>query len=364
MAVVRPFRALRYDEAKAGPLERLVAPPYDVISPELREELRARSPHNVVHLTLPDDEAHAARLLEEWQRDSVLVRDDEPAMWWLEQEFVGPDGVRRTRSGLVASLRLESYERRVVLPHERTHAGPKEGRLRLLRATRVELEPIFLLFEGALSASRAGEPELAAELGGVASRLWRVRDADRYVAALRDAQLLIADGHHRYETALAFHEEDGTDASAWLVAVVVPTEQEGLAIFPTHRLAPSLPLRGPVSARDDPRSALAELEARRDGPAAAVVYTKAGAGVLESDARLDVELVDGLGLQGLRYTPDVDEAIRAVDEGEAEAALLVRPARIEDVWAVARAGETMPPKSTYFYPKLVSGLLMHPLDGS
>jgi uncharacterized protein (DUF1015 family) len=361
VAVVRPFRALRYGDRAVPPV---VAPPYDVISPEERERLAASSPHNVVHLTLPDVETDAARLLEEWQRDRVLVRDDQPAMWWLEQEFVGPDGVRRTRTGLVTSLRLEPYERRVVLPHERTHAGPKEGRLRLLRATRVELEPIFLLFEGALRPSREGEPELTAELAGVTSRLWRAGDPDGYVDALHDAQLLIADGHHRYETALAFHEEEGTEASAWLLAVVVPAAQEGLAIFPTHRLAASLPLRGPVSMRDDPRSALAELEARRDGPAAAVVYTQAGAGILEGDARLDVELVDRLGLEDLRYTPDVDEAIRAVDAGEAEAALLVRPARIEDVWALARAGETMPQKTTYFYPKLASGLLMHPLAGS
>src|SRR5438105_6817267 len=148
MADVRPFRALRYDEAKAGPLEALVAPPYDVISEDERLEYLARSPYNVVHLTLPDSEPAAAHAFAEWQRDGVLVRDAEPVCWLLSQEYVGPDGVRRTRNGIVASLKAVPYERRVVLPHERTHRGPKEGRLRLLRAVQAQLEPSFLLYGG------------------------------------------------------------------------------------------------------------------------------------------------------------------------------------------------------------------------
>src|SRR6187551_1843640 len=148
MADVQPFRALRYGAAAAGPLERLVAPPYDVISPKQREELAARSPHNVVRLTLPDSDEEAARLLADWRGQGVLV-EEEPAVWALRQDYVGPDGVARTRNGIVASLRVEPYERKVVLPHERTHANVKEGRLRLLRATRVQLGPIFLLYDGA-----------------------------------------------------------------------------------------------------------------------------------------------------------------------------------------------------------------------
>src|ERR687895_2891741 len=146
MALVRPFRALRYDEAKAGPLETLVAPPFDVIGPEEREELRARSPYNVVNLTLPDSLEEAGRLFRAWRQQGVVVEEPE-AYWALRQGYVGPDGVARTRTGLVASLRVEPYERRVVLPHERTHRGPKEGRLRLLRAVRLQLEPIFLLYD-------------------------------------------------------------------------------------------------------------------------------------------------------------------------------------------------------------------------
>src|SRR6266540_808322 len=169
MAVVKPFRAERYDEATAGPLESLVAPPYDVISPVEREEYLARSPYNVVHLTLPDDEEQAGRTLAQWRDAGVLAREVEPSHWHLSQEYVGPDGVRRTRSGLVVSLRVESYESRAVLPHERTHRGPKEGRLRLLRATRTELEPIFLLYEGDPQAAPARDPDV--ESGG--DRLWR-----------------------------------------------------------------------------------------------------------------------------------------------------------------------------------------------
>jgi uncharacterized protein (DUF1015 family) len=145
MALVKPFRAERYDESKAGPLAELVAPPYDVISPEQREEYLARSPFNVVHLTLPDDEEQAGRDVAAWREQGVLARDTEPGFWLLSQDYVGPDGVSRTRSGLVASLRAEPYGQGTVLPHERTHRGPKEGRLRLLRATRTQLEPIFLL---------------------------------------------------------------------------------------------------------------------------------------------------------------------------------------------------------------------------
>src|SRR3989454_8371475 len=192
MADVKPFRAERYDESKAGPLEQLVAPPYDVISTEEREQYLARSPYNVVHLTLPDDEEQAGRELGEWRRHGILVRDEEPTFWFLSQDYVGPDGVERTRSGLVASLRAEPYEHGVVLPHERTHRGPKEGRLRLLRATRTHLEPIFLLYDGDPLEPPSREPDLAS----VGDRLWRVDPTQSF----GHTELLIADGHHRYET--------------------------------------------------------------------------------------------------------------------------------------------------------------------
>ena len=218
MAVVKPFRALRYDEAEAGSLEDLVAPPYDVISPEQRAELAARSPHNVVHLTLPDAEEEAARQLDAWRASGVLV-EEPPAVWALEQEYVGPDAVARTRFGIVASLKVEPYATGTVLPHERTHVSPKEGRLRLLRATRTQLEPIFLLYDAVAPVER---PEREPDLEVEGAKLWRVDDPT-VVRAFDDKQLLIADGHHRYETALAFHEEEGTPASAQMLVVLVST---------------------------------------------------------------------------------------------------------------------------------------------
>jgi uncharacterized protein (DUF1015 family) len=342
MAVVKPFRALRYDEAAAGPLADLVAPPYDVITPEQRDGLRARSPHNVVHVTLPDSEAEAARTLERWRAEGILV-EEPPAVWALEQEYVGPDGVARTRLGLVASLKVEPYATGTVLPHERTHAGPKEGRLRLLRATRVQLEPIFLLYDGAASVERPGhEPDLEVE----GARLWRIDDPT-VVRAFDDKQLLIADGHHRYETAVAFSEEEGTPASAQQLVVLVSTADPGLEIFPTHRLF-ARPVR---LAGERAQDGAGVVEVRRDGEE--VVRVPAG--------QLDVQHVDTLGHEGISYTPDEAEARRAVASGDAAVAYLLRPTRIEDVFAAARRGDVLPQKTTYFFPKLISGLLFQPL---
>ena len=341
MAVVKPFRALRYDEAVAGPLETLVAPPYDVISEEQREELRSRSPHNVVRLTLPESEEHAAADLEAWRSEGALV-EEPPAVWALEQDYVGPDGVARTRFGIVGSLKVEPYETGTVLPHERTHAGPKEGRLRLLRATRVQLEPIFLLYDGSAPTGRPDrEPDLEVE----GARLWRLDDP-ALVRAFDDKQLLIADGHHRYETAVAFAQEEGTPASAQMLVVLVSTEDPGLEIFPTHRLF----------------STPKHLDgANGSGPAVTEVTRDERRRIGVPAGMLDVQLVDTLGHDGISYTADADEAERRVRDGEAAVAYLLEPTRIEDVFAHARRGEVLPQKTTYFFPKLLSGLLFHPL---
>lgn len=345
MAQVRPFRALHYSAA-AGPLERLVAPPYDVISPAERERFLALDPHNVVHLTLPESEQQAAHDLSAWQHEGVLEREQDTTLWALSQAYVGPDGSRRTRNALVATLRLEPYDNGVVLPHERTHAGPKEGRLRLLRATRTQLEPILLLHDGERVQLPEREPDLA--VGG--DRVWRLEARADLLEAFHDRQLLIADGHHRYETALAFHAEDGTDASAWMMVVLVSTEEEGLTIFPTHRLAERVNgVRGrPI---DEPGDELPGV----------VLYRGGGYELLEGDG-LDVEVVDALAPQGVSYTSQRREAVAAVDRGEAGAAFLLRPTPIQDVFARARAGRVLPQKTTYFFPKLTSGLLFQPLD--
>jgi uncharacterized protein (DUF1015 family) len=341
MAVVKPFRALRYDEELAGPLENLVAPPYDVISDELRAELLARSPYNVVHLTLPDSEEEAARELEEWRSRGVLV-EEPPAVWALEQDYVGPDGVARTRFGLVASLKVEPYATGTVLPHERTHAGPKEERLRLLRATRVQLEPIFLLYDGPAPVER---PERDPDLEVEGARLWRIDDP-MLVRYFDDKQLLIADGHHRYETAVAFSQEEGFPASAQMPVVLVSTQDPGLEIFPTHRVFA------------EPK----HLESEANGGPEVTEVTRDGSRVVHGpEGILDVQFVDTLGQEGISYTPDPEEAERRVRDGEAAVAYLLRPTRIEDVFDYARRGEVLPQKTTYFFPKLISGLLFHPL---
>src|SRR3954447_2897660 len=279
MADVRPFRALRYS---VPDLEAVVAPPYDVISDEQRQEYLARDPHNVVHLTLPDDEDQAGRDVAAWREQGVLVQDEEPSYWWLLQDYVGPDGVARTRQGFVAALRAQPYEDCVILPHERTHARPKEGRLRLLRATHTQLEPLFFLWDGTIEVDGLGEPDLRS--GG--DQLWRLgaEFGDALTEELRDAQLLIADGHHRYETTLAFGE------SPWLLAVIVPTDQEGLTIFPTHRIARSV--NGAAGrAIDRPGDDL-------PGP---VLYHGDGRYELLARDGLDPEVVAALEPQGVTY---------------------------------------------------------------
>ena len=356
MAEVRPFAALRYDEERAGPLEDLVAPPYDVLSEDERARYRSRSPYNVVNLTLPDSEEQAAAAFRSWRDEGAIV-EVEPTFWALEQQYVGPDGVERIRRGIVASLKAEPYETGAVLPHERTHREAKEGRLRLVKAVGAQLEPIFLLYEGPPPVSRGeGPPEL--EVAG--TRLWRLPETDVIADAFADRQLLIADGHHRYETTVEYARGGG---SPWLMVVLVSTSDPGLTIFPTHRLAERFEtsdrlLLGENGAGDP----IAALDALPDDRAGAVVYTPGRVTLAEgAPGQLDTQLVETLAPEGVTYTADANEAVAAVDAGRAAAAFLLRPTRIEDVFAFAQRGEVLPQKTTYFYPKLLSGLLFHPL---
>ncbi len=359
MAEIKPFSALRYDTDRSGPLEDLVAPPYDVIGPHERDALLAKSPHNVVHLTLPDSEEEAGRTFRAWREEGDLIAEEQ-GFWALSQDYVGPDGVSRTRSGLVGSLRVEPYETGTVMPHERTHRGPKEGRLRLLREVRAQLEPIFLLYEGDAPFETPDRPP---QLKVEGARLWHLPE-EGLGDAFADRRLLIADGHHRYETALAYHEETGTPESGYMMVVLVSLDDPGLTIFPTHRVFRDAPQREQLTgeSRSDPEAALRELDELSRERAAVVVYDGKTELAVDGAGELDVQLVDRLGHEGLSYTADWREAVRAVDDGDAQVAVLMRPTRIEDVFQVAARGETMPQKSTYFYPKLVSGLLFHPLE--
>jgi uncharacterized protein (DUF1015 family) len=414
MADVQPLRAVHYDLASAGALADVVAPPYDVIDALQRAELVARSPHNVVEIDLPagaEPYEHAAKLYAEWQRSGVLVRDSEPALWPLEQLYRGPDGQLRTRHGFFARVRVEDYGAGRIRPHERTHPGPKEDRLRLTRATRANLSPIFSLYSdpaasawGALSAPTSGQPWGEVTDGdGTVHRLWRCDDATAIEAVqstLASAELLIADGHHRYETARVYAEEVGGEGDhRYVLMCLVALEDPGLTVFPTHRLVGGLD-----AAR---RGALAEA-IERDFVATAVtreqIAPAPGLGPLElgyvdaeralhlvlrdqaiADAalaglppayqRLDTGVLEALllkgalgltdedisHLQGFGYARDSAQALELVDSGEYDAAFLLRPTPVEAVRAVAAAGVNMPPKSTYFFPKVLTGLVINPL---
>jgi uncharacterized protein (DUF1015 family) len=341
---VSPFRALRYDETVAGPLTDLVAPPYDVIDDAARREYLARSPYNVVHLTLPESDEAAATALADWRERGVLQREEEPALWFVVQDYTGPDGVARTREGIAGSIEASPYSEGNVLPHERTHAGPKEGRLRILRATRTQLEPIFLLYDADPPlAAPAGPPDMEVDEDGVRTRVWKLPPQELEL----DTPFLIADGHHRYETAVAFREEDPSATHTF--AVLVSSRSPGLEIFPTHRIVPRLatePTLLQVVTWD--RSALA-------------LYRGGEYFRVESDDELDSRAVESFAPDGVGYTPYAEEAVAAVDRGDAEAAFLVRPTTVAQVADFAARGETMPQKSTFFYPKLTSGLLLYPL---
>lgn len=365
VGLVKPFRALRYDAERAGRLDDLVAPPHDVITPQMRERLLAASPHNAVRLVHPEDPEEAERALRGWRDAGVLVRESEPAVWILEDEFAGPDGGIRTRGGIVARVRLEPYTNGRVLPHERTFPRQKETRLSLLRATRTKMSPILLLHEGESPEPPAREPELQATLEGTTSSLWRIDDPDAVERALAQVRgtLLIADGHHRYETALRFHDEEQSEETAYALAVLVSRGDSGLVILPTHRLATAFSADLNGSPRLGVSEALEELDRLPRDRAGFVFVRPEGARVVESSgATLDTALVDELPLEGVTYTANADEAARAVASGAAAAAFLVRPPTIDQVERFARAGERMPPKSTYFYPKLTSGLLFSPFD--
>jgi uncharacterized protein (DUF1015 family) len=359
MADLKPFRAVRYADA-AGPVAELVAPPYDAVTPEEREQLFTRSPYNVVHVTLPESDDTAGKLYREWLASGIVRQEERPATWLLVEDYVGPDGIARERRGIVASLAAEPYETGAVLPHERTHARIRTERLSLLRATRVQPEPIFVLLDGPFALELPDRPP---ELEVDGTRLWRLDDFD--LASLEERGLLIADGHHRYESAVELGAELGS-GPARIMALLVSTEDPGLHVFPTHRLFTGRPDLASLREGEQQESlerALESLAAEPPGRAAAVAYRRDGVELVRgAEGDLDVELVDRHGLDGISYTPSASAATAAVESGGADIAFLLREPRVEEVFAIARRGERMPPKSTYFFPKPLSGLLFHPVE--
>lgn len=355
MADVQPFRAVRYSGA-AGALADLVAPPYDAVDDAERAALYTRSPYNVVHVTLPESPETAARLYGEWLADGILHREDDEAAWLGVEDYVGPDGVARRRRGVIVSVLAEPYEAGSVLPHERTHERIRRDRLALLRATRVQPEPILLLTESPLALEM---PERQPDLEVEGTRLWRVHPTTAYDVET----LLIADGHHRYEAAVELGAEVGSPLR--IMALVVPTDDPGVQVFPTHRVfsdrADLLELDEGELCADLAEASIALGDEGYE--AAAVVAYRRGAVSLVRGAvgEPDTDLVDRHGLEGIRYTPRAEEALAAVDRGDADVAYLMRTPRIEDIFRAAREGVRMPPKTTYFQPKPVSGLVFHPV---
>jgi uncharacterized protein (DUF1015 family) len=398
VADITPLHALHYDLARTGGLTPVAAPPYDVIDPEQRAALVARSPYNVVEIDLPqgdDPYVHAAQTL-----------------WALEQDYTGPDGRRRTRHGLFARVRVEDYGSGRIRPHERTHPGPKEDRLRLTRATRANLSPIFSLYDGdgwSPVAPHLGEPPFGevTDEDGTTHRLWRVGDADAIAAvqdALRPAELLIADGHHRYETARVYADEVGGEGPhRYVLMCLVSLGDPGLTIFPTHRLLSGLDDERRVALReairrdwdveeiaeddlepapaDDGHVRIGYLDAHHGRPLRLTLKDPATAdaalpGKPDAYRRLDTAVTEALLLQGalgmseddishlngLGYARSTDEARERVRSGDVQAGLFMGPAPVELVREVAAAGEVMPPKSTYFFPKVLTGLLFNPLE--
>jgi uncharacterized protein (DUF1015 family) len=368
MADVRAFRGLRYTEA----LEPVIAPPYDVLNEEQVAEHRARSSHNVVRLTRPGaDYAGAARLLDEWIAEGVLARDPEPAMHVHRTEFDG-----HVRLDVLAVLRLAPYEDGVVLPHERTHRGPKEDRLALMRATGACLEPLWFLAEGLRPL--LDDPPAGAEqtftFAGERHALRRIDD-EAWIASvsghLADQPVLIADGHHRYETTLAYSQEvgGGPDAGArFTLALLTDLSDPGLVVLPTHRV-----LRAGVAVTGgEPAGSLDETLSELSGRVAAGTYREGRFQVLplEGDVpavELHRQVIDNiLGRRNpeeqLVYTRDPEEAVRWVDSGEAIAAFFLGSPDLAAVLRAARVGRTMPQKTTYFHPKPPSGMVLHLLD--
>ena len=399
-----PFRGERYAGRVASRLSRLIAPPYDVIDPAERARLAAQDEHNIVHIMLPEAERYdlAAERLARWRSNGVLVREPDPAWYVMAQQFTLPSGERRTRRGVFAAVRAEGYETRRIRPHEKTHAGPKADRLALLRATQTNIESIFLIApdpDRSLARAIAGvterQPDAGAELDGVDIKLWIVPDAAAF--AFADAPLYIADGHHRYETASAYALENL--AADRLLALVVSARDPGLVVLPTHRVifgsgrdvGRLLPRWREwfdvqsVPPHADPERHLATLGrdrtaclvADRERVLALVMREGVLPDRLPSLARtpavqeLDVARIESLVVKEIlgaatstpivRYLPDARAALDAVRKGGAAAAVLMNPTRVEQVFAVADAGDVMPPKSTYFIPKVPSGIVLRPV---
>jgi uncharacterized protein (DUF1015 family) len=426
MADVQPLKALHYDLTKVGGLDAVASPPYDVIDAAERAALLARSPYNAVAVDLPvpfdpadpasrpvgDPYEDAARLIDAWRSEGVLIADTEDAVWALTQDYTAPDGTSHTRHGVLARVRVEDYETGTVRPHERTHPGPLRDRLELTRATRLNLSPIFSLstvdpwplVEPALDPEPWGE---VTDADGTVNRVWRVGGpvvVAAVVEALAEAQLLIADGHHRYETARAYRDEVGGEGPQnYTLMALTGLDDPGLTVFPTHRLLSGFAhdperrerliagLTELFEVTEIPREELdpagtegvgvfglfdaADGSSRRLRLRDTEELDRRLAGKPEAYRRLDSAILETLVLmglagmseediterRGLEYAKSVDAAVEMVADGIYDLAFIQRPVPIDQVKAVAETDANMPPKSTYFFPKVMTGFVFSPV---
>jgi uncharacterized protein (DUF1015 family) len=432
MVAVQPFRGLRYNQTKADALENLLAPPYDVVSPAEREVLVGRSPYNIIQVELPvggdDRYRQAAELLAGWRRDGILAQEHAPALYVLEERF-HVDGGDYRRLGVLAAVMVEPWSSGAVLPHEHTMPGPKVDRLRLLQATQTNISPIFLMYDDAggrirttLQTVTAQEPVTTVRLepgeiphAAQESRLWPVTEQpllETLLPAFAAAQAYIADGHHRYETALTYRDEqrqlhrdrpDGPWDAALMFLVAV--DDPGLIVLPWHRIVRNVSadrlagLPEALARRFDLRPVPAgtsldeALQRLRQAGAGAMLIAGLAQGLLLARPRvdpadalpadrahswrsLDVSVLHGLVLEPLldvgedalrsenyvQFTRDAAEAVRSVHSGQAQLAFLLNPTRPEQVCAVARDHERMPQKSTFYYPKPLTGFVLYSHD--
>lgn len=434
MADIRAFRAYRYDLGRVGSLGDVVAPPYDVIDPALQQALYNKSPYNVIRLILNKEEpadtennnryTRSAAVLRDWLRDGVLAQDSARSLYVYHQDF-DVEGQKYTRRGFMARVRLEKFGEGRIYPHEETLSGPKADRLKLTRATGMNLSQVFGLYpdetneiqEQLDAAVRRALPLEATDHLGVVSRLWPVTD-QRVVSAVTGLMgprpVFIADGHHRYETALKYLEErraagnvrDTESAPNFVLMMLVSMNDPGLVILPTHRLVSGLPeftagtladvlkvhfKMDPVGGGDAGARAAWDL-IQADGGQDLLGFGTAADGIWQTGRFQSPQLMatlagqhsaawQGLGVAILqvaildhlltkpqtatiRYVHLLQEAVDAAANKECQLAVLVPPATMKHVEQIAGSLEKMPPKSTYFYPKLLSGLVFNPLTGS
>lgn len=426
MAEVLPFNALHYDLGKVGSLDAVASPPYDVIDAAQRAALLERSPYNAVAIDLPkpfdpadpdsdpsgDPYAEAAARIESWRADGALVQDEAPSIWALTQDYVAPDGNSYSRNGILTRVRVEDYESGTVRPHERTHPGPLLDRLELTRATGYNLSPIFSLSTAdawplvalALPEEPWGE---ATDESGTVNRLWKVDDPAIHQAVtecLADAQLLIADGHHRYETARAFRDEVGGEGPHnYTLMSLTGLDDPGLTVFPTHRLLSGFAddsekqqalgngLRELFEVEEVPREQIDPAD--EDGVGVFGLYDsfhkrafrlrlkdvseidRRLEGKPEAYRRLDSAILETLVLKGLagmsdhdidernglEYAKSVPAALAMIDGGDYDVAFIQRGVPVEQVKAICNTDTVMPPKSTFFFPKVMTGFAFNPV---